>query len=583
LNERTSVTIIVILILNLVFMPKFMANADPGNLHGTIIDQDGNPIQGVKVSAYLNTGSIEATVNTDQKGYFRMNLGGDYTLLFEKDGYVSFQKNVQITQAPTENPDNDIVKLGNLVMEKTLVLSASVVKRFTTPGNTLSLEFTITNKGENIEAVEFSIDSPLNWGTSIFDNIGEIEHILLSPGSSKYNIEINVPETATSVETITITATGTSVAKLEFIITPKVYTDEIILKSTYLSISEEIGETINLPLTISNQGEVDKKVTLEADIPTDWSISFKTGQNMVVKSLIINAGDTEQLSVTLEPPDNVALGDYDIIVRALDVNGAILDVFELDVNLRISVSEIEVISSFTEVSIQAGNSVTFPIAVWNRGEADALTLFTVEVLPENWKVSFITDDLEIASIRIPAGESESVRMVVVPPNSVESGTYNLKAVIESDEGAQNELDFLITVTGSYSLDLEPSTLYSTSKIGGSVSYTARVTNRGQTAVTTLYLDAVLPDDWDATISPVQISSLDPRDSVTFSITLDIPSDATAGDYLITMQAFSDQLDSDEVDVRITAQASNTWGFIGLGLAGVSVVGAGLLFKRFKRR
>jgi uncharacterized membrane protein len=564
-------------------MPKFMANADPGNLHGTIIDQDGNPIQGVKVSAYLNTGSIEATVNTDQKGYFRMNLGGDYTLLFEKDGYVSFQKNVQITQAPTENPDNDIVKLGNLVMEKTLVLSASVVKRFTTPGNTLSLEFTITNKGENIEAVEFSIDSPLNWGTSIFDNIGEIEHILLSPGSSKYNIEINVPETATSVETITITATGTSVAKLEFIITPKVYTDEIILKSTYLSISEEIGETINLPLTISNQGEVDKKVTLEADIPTYWSISFKTGQNMVVKSLIINAGDTEQLSVTLEPPDNVALGDYDIIVRALDVNGAILDVFELDVNLRISVSEIEVISSFTEVSIQAGNSVTFPIAVWNRGEADALTLFTVEVLPENWKVSFITDDLEIASIRIPAGESESVRMVVVPPNSVESGTYNLKAVIESDEGAQNELDFLIAVTGSYSLDLEPSTLYSTSKIGGSVSYTARVTNRGQTAVTTLYLDAVLPDDWDSTISPVQISSLDPRDSVTFSITLDIPSDATAGDYLITMQAFSDQLDSDEVDIRITAQASNTWGFIGLGLAGVSVVGAGLLFKRFKRR
>jgi uncharacterized membrane protein len=564
-------------------MPKFMANADPGNLHGTIIDQDGNPIQGVKVSAYLKTGSIEATVNTDQKGYFRMNLGGDYTLLFEKDGYVSFQKNVQITQAPTENPDNDIVKLGNLVMEKTLVLSASVVKRFTTPGNTLSLEFTITNKGENIEAVEFSINSPLNWGTSIFDNIGEIEHILLSPGSSKYNIEINVPETATSVETITITATGTSVAKLEFIITPKVYTDEIILKSTYLSISEEIGETINLPLTISNQGEVDKKVTLEADIPTDWSISFKTGQNMVVKSLIINAGDTEQLSVTLEPPDNVALGDYDIIVRALDVNGAILDVFELDVNLRMSVSEIEVISSFTEVSIQAGNSVTFPIAVWNRGEADALTLFTVEVLPENWKVSFITDDLEIASIRIPAGESESVRMVVVPPNSVESGTYNLKAVIESDEGAQNELDFLIAVTGSYSLDLEPSTLYSTSKIGGSVSYTARVTNRGQTAVTTLYLDAVLPDDWDATISPVQISSLDPRDSVTFSITLDIPSDATAGDYLITMQAFSDQLDSDEVDIRITAQASNTWGFIGLGLAGVSVVGAGLLFKRFKRR
>ena len=84
--------------------------------------------------------------------------------------------------------------------------------------------------------------------------------------------------------------------------------------------------------------------------------------------------------------------------------------------------------------MEAGESITFPLAVWNKGEADALTLFTVPLLPENWDASFIADDLEIASIRIPSGESESIQLIIDPPNSVVSGVYDLGVVIESDDG-----------------------------------------------------------------------------------------------------------------------------------------------------
>jgi uncharacterized repeat protein (TIGR01451 family) len=554
-----------------------------GNIHGTIVDEEGNPIHEVKVFAYLNTGSLEEIEYTNEDGYFRMNLGGTYTLVFEKYGYVTFQKNVQVTQAPTEDSSKDIVKLGELEMEKTLALSASVVKRLTTPGNKLTLEFTVANRGEETEDVLFYANAPEDWEIKILDNVGEIENILLSPGSAEYYIEINIPETATTVETITITATGTSTTTLDFTITPKVYADEIELKSTYLSISEELEETISLPLTVSNVGEVDKKITLQANIPSGWTITFRTGSGIVVKTLLMEAGKTEQLTIELETPDTVSVGDYNVVVSAMDVNGALLDTLELDVNLRVGTSEIEVISSFSEVSVEAGESINFPLAVWNKGEADALTLFTVPVIPENWDVSFIADDLEIASIHIPSGESESVQLIVEPPNSVVSGTYNLKAVIESDDGTQYELDFAIEVVGSYNLYLELSTLYTTVQIGGSVTYTAKVTNEGQTAVTTLYLDAIVPDDWETTITPVQVSSLDPRDSVTFTIVADVPSNTESGDYLITMQVLSDQLDSDEIDIRITAQASNTWGYIGLGMAVVAVVGVALLFRRFKRR
>ena len=574
--------IVIALSITLLLIPTIHA-ATLGNLHGTVVDEEGTPIMDVKVSAYLNTGSLEEVKHTNANGYFRMNLGGTYTLVFEKEGYVTFQKNVQVTQAPSENPDNDIVNLGELEMQKTLYLSASVVKRLTTPGNKLTLEFTITNRGDTTEDVNFSTDAPSGWDTKVLDNVGEIENILLSSGSEKYSIEITVPETATTVETVLLTATGSSTATLGFTITPKVYTDEIKLRSTYLSVSEELGQSVSLPLSISNLGDVDKSVTLQADVPEGWSISFKTSANMVVKTLLMEAGDMEQLTIAIEAPDTASVGDYQVTITAHDVNGAVLDNLELGINLRIGSSEIEIISSYTDITVQAGESITFPIAVWNKGEADALTLFTIPVLPENWDTSFTSDDLEISSIRIPAGESESIKLVVKPPNSVQSGTYQMTVLVESDDGSQNQLDFTIEVAGSYELGLDLSTLYTSGKIGSSVSYTGRVTNEGQTAITTLYMEADVPSDWEAIITPTQVDTLNPRSSTTFTVTINIPSDAEAGDYLVTMQALSDQLDSNLSDVRITAQASNTWGYIGIGVALVAIAGAALLFTKFKRR
>ena len=69
-------------------------------------------------------------------------IGGDcalqrYSQVFEKEGYVTLEKTVQVTQAPTDNPANDVVTLGDITLESTLSLSSDVVKRYTTPGNKL--------------------------------------------------------------------------------------------------------------------------------------------------------------------------------------------------------------------------------------------------------------------------------------------------------------------------------------------------------------------------------------------------------------------------------------------------------------
>jgi uncharacterized repeat protein (TIGR01451 family) len=581
-GQLTAIFITVI-VLSALRSPLTTYAATDGNIHGTVLDIAGNPLYNVKVTAYTSSGGLETSTTTNEEGYFRMSLGGTYTLIFEKEGYVSLNRNVKVDVAPTDNPKLDAVKMGDLYMEKTVQLSATVLTRYASPGSTLRLSFNIDNKGDQAEDIMFLVESPVNWSTRLLDSIGEIESIRLSPGSQTYTLEITVPSTANETESVELIAVSSLEAALNFTIIPRTTSQQIQLKSTYLSISEEVGKSITLPLRVSNIGEVDKFVTLEGIASNGWSITFKTSSGMVVNSLQLSTGDTESLNINVEPPKDTPVGDYSFIVNVVDSNGNNCDSLEFKVNLRSATSELEVLSTFTDVSISAGSGVTFPIAIWNTGEKDALCLLTVPTAPDNWKTVFISENIEVSSLLITAGESVTVQLKVTPPNSVETGDYQLLASVSSDEGTQTTLPFNINVSGSYNLGLELSTLYKTVTIGNTLSYTATVTNQGQSPVTTIYLDATVPTDWEVTISPPQVTSLNPRSSTTFTIDVKTPSDTVAGDYLLTMQASSDQLDSSEIDLRVTAQTSNTWGFLGFGLIGVVLVGVYFGFKRFKRR
>lgn len=578
----TIITLLIIVFSTLTHTALQVMATKDGNIHGTVVDSDGTSIYRVKVTAYDSKGGLAATVYTNTKGYFRMALGGTYTLVFEKTGYVTQQKTVKVETAPTDNPDLDDVKMGNIVMQKTISLFSSVIKRVTSPGNTLKLSFTVTNNGDLAEYVVFNTSASEGWETRVLDSIGQIESVLLNRGSQSLYLEVKVPASANSTGAITLTATGTSAASLGFEVKPMRSTDEIQLLTTYLSISEELGKTIELPLTVSNTGEVDKAVDLEAEAPTGWNVTFKTSTNMLVKSLYLKSGDSLSMKLVLKTLDNAQVGDYDIKVNAVDQTG-ILDSLDLSVSLMEATSELQVISTFTYVTVTAGSSIKFPLAIWNTGEKDTVCLLTAPITPENWKTVFISDNIEVSSLLIEAGTSTTVQLTVTPPNSVETGSYVLVASVASDDGTETPLSFNINVAGSYELKLELSTLYKTVTIGDKLTYTAKVTNNGQSPMTTIYLEAALPDEWEATITPTQVKSLAPRASDTFTIEVSTPADTLAGDYMLTMKAYSDQLESSEIDLRVTAQASNTWGFIGFGLVAVAIAGVYFGFKRFKRR
>jgi uncharacterized repeat protein (TIGR01451 family) len=305
---------------------------------------------------------------------------------------------------------------------------------------------------------------------------------------------------------------------------------------------------------------------------------------MVVQSLYLASGQSESLTIKVVPSKAAVVGDYLVVVNAVSENQILWDSLDLRVNLREATSDVEIISTFTDVTVEAGANINFRITIWNKGETDALFLLTVLSVPQNWKTVFTSDDIEISSALVTAGESLTLQLEVTPPRTVETGEYPIIVYTESDDGLiTKQIDLKVNVVGSYEMDLELSTLYKTLTIGESVEFTAKVTNQGNSPITTIYLDTVVPEDWETTTTPAQVSTLAPRESVTFTVVADTPADTVAGDYLLTVQALSDQTESEEVDLRATAKASTSWGFIGIGLAGIAVIGLIIAFTRFKRR
>ena len=177
-----------ILISLILFSPMgawvYSQPAGTGNVHGTVLDEAGEPITDVKVMAYSNSGNLASTLYTDEEGYFRFVLvdGGQYTIHFEKDGFSGEQTSIIVPAGFFDDDENDPVKMGDIVLLQNLRVTASVLSRVVSPGDTASFPFTVSILDES-EVIEFNVVGPEGWDVRVLDSTGEIGRAQLNSGS----------------------------------------------------------------------------------------------------------------------------------------------------------------------------------------------------------------------------------------------------------------------------------------------------------------------------------------------------------------------------------------------------------------
>lgn len=352
------------------------------------------------------------------------------------------------------------------------------------------------------------------------------------------------------------------------------------LTTPYPAVTVQPGNTVTFPLDVSVPAP--ERVGLSVSgTPTGWTANLRGGGNIV--NAVFAGGTTAatvELSVTV--PQDASPGSQTLTVTATADQGTRTLPIEVTV-LGATGGGITLTSDFPQLSGAPSSTFSYSLTLANTG-TQKQTYTMLGQGPDGWTVSVHPSGNEQAlTDTVDGGATDTLSVTAEPPSTVVAGAYQVQVTVAS--GAQSANATLeADVTGAPSLTLStPNQVLNAQVTAGSTGTVSLVVaNTGSTVLDNVAVTAAAPTGWTTTFAPTTIATIQPGSAATVTATLKPSSDALAGDYDVTFTASAGAA-SANVDIRTTVQTSPLWGFIGLALIVLVIIGLGWVFRRFGRR
>ena len=252
--------------------------------------------------------------------------------------------------------------------------------------------------------------------------------------------------------------------------------------------------------------------------------------------------------------------------------------------------DITLATDFPKLEAIATGTFTFAVSLRYNGSKDRVFDLNVTA-PTGWDV-FVTpqyDSQRISSISLIksfTGTTQTVKLTVNPIGYPipEPGDYNITFKASSGE-VVGKIELVAKITAKYVLNAAPANqLYNTTaRSGQDNTFSLVVTNLGTASIDNISFSSDKPEGWAITPKPDKIDLLESLGQKTVDVNIKPPPKAVAGDYMITLRISGKQATADKMDIRVTVETPTVWGWIGVVIIAVVVVGLIVIFMRFGRR
>lgn len=245
---------------------------------------------------------------------------------------------------------------------------------------------------------------------------------------------------------------------------------------------------------------------------------------------------------------------------------------------------------YPSIEAIAGSDFKFDVELLYLGEKTRVFDLRATA-PAGWEVYMTPQyesDRKIASISLqPAyATGEKIKLVATAPfwPLPEPGSYKITLEGISDT-VKSRVELNAVITAKYSLDVVPSnTQYNTvTRAGKDNPFSIKVRNLGTGAVDNVNFQSTKPDGWEIKFTPDKVDVLDAIDEKEISVNIIPPAKTVAGDYIISLTATGKQINAQDINIRVTVETPTIWGWVGVGIILVVVVGLIVIFMRFSRR
>ena len=332
-----------------------------------------------------------------------------------------------------------------------------------------------------------------------------------------------------------------------------------------------------------------------------WQASlFRRVDALIVERLVLqpNSRDTS-LNFHFIVPFGTADGEYVFRLGLFD-GARLLDDVEYNVTVAVPPGSrvpaeraIDVVlpggfefeARFDNQQGRVGETLAFAVTLRSRDVAPLSFTLGAET-PPGWQVSYRPSfqNTRVGALSLSGAGSQNFDVEVVPPANAAPGahTVTLTAVSEGLDPRRLPLQIELTGVPDVSLTTESGRLTEKITAGQSAELAVMVVNSGDEAADNVRFVADAPPDWTVTLSENPLPRIEAGASVELGVTVDAPEQTVPGDYNLRLLTVVGG-ESAELQFRITAVRSSSFGFIGIAVIVAVVVGLAALFLRSGRR
>ena len=262
------------------------------------------------------------------------------------------------------------------------------------PGTTVSFDLTVTSTRAATVALEVG-GVPDGWDASLLGGGFVVDGLSVTPDvDGTVRLDVDVPADAVTgtdaiVEELTVTATGEG-ARDVLPITIRVNAEaagEITLTTSTPALTGSSDASFSFDLQFQNGTAQDVTVSVAATGPPDWVVAATlTGENQAA-STVVEAGASQNVTVTATAPANAAAQVYPLQVEARAGDRTITSDLAIEITGSYSMT-LGTPNDVLSASGSAGSPTTQAFEITNTGTAPITGVKLTDASPTNWTVTY---------------------------------------------------------------------------------------------------------------------------------------------------------------------------------------------------
>lgn len=356
---------------------------------------------------------------------------------------------------------------------------------------------------------------------------------------------------------------------------------QLSLYTAYPSQVIGLDETLSLPLKLHTD-TTPQIVKIETqDVPAGWTVTLR-GANRIIGSAYVQPNAESAVDLKIEPPTDVASGDYQfsVIAKGADIESVLP--IALTVKERVPARLAMSIDLPTKRG-KPDSTFTYDVSLANEGDEDLQVSLAGEA-PGPVQLTFKLNGQEVEELPLTANSTQRISVEAKPLSDLQAGNYPITLhALSGDIKADLELTAEVVGQPTLSVSAPDGRLSADAYAGRDTPLKVIVQNTGAAPARGIEMSGSQPNGWALDFTPATIDEIAPGQQVEVTANLHPADKAVAGDYMMTVRAKPADAATKSADYRITVRTTTMWGITGVGIIAAAVMVVGLSVMRFGRR